>query len=134
MDTPFLGMVQYFAFDWAPRTYLLCNGALLSIATNTALFSLLGTTYGGNGTTNFALPDLRGRSVRGQGTSWTMGEVFGSTSTTMLTTNMPAHTHTATVQIAANNTNGALNNPTGAYPAVTKVNRSAGQMYGASGD
>ena len=61
MSQPFLGEVRTFTWNWAPKGWALCNGALLSIAQNSALFSLLGTTYGGNGQTNFGLPDLQGR-------------------------------------------------------------------------
>lgn len=79
---------------------MLCAGQILAISSNTALFSLLGTTYGGNGTTTFALPDLRGRMAIGQGTdlglpSHTMGEVSGTPNTTLNITNMPAHNHQA---------------------------------------
>jgi len=105
MDSPFLGMVQYFAFDWAPKGYALANGALLNINSNAALFALFGTFYGGNGTTTFGVPDLRGRSIIGQGQQWTIGEKLGTENATLLTANMPVHTHTATVKIAANNTN-----------------------------
>ena len=129
MDSPFLGMVQYFAFDWAPKGYALCNGALLSISQNSALFALLGTFYGGNGTTNFALPDLRGRGIVGQSSSLTMGEVFGTPSVTLLTSNMPSHTHSATGAIACNNTLGSVTDPTGAYPAGIHPGRGTGQMY-----
>jgi len=125
MNSPFLGMVQYFAFDWAPRGYALCNGALLSIQQNAALFSLLGTQYGGNGIQTFALPDLRGRSVVGQSNTFSMGEIFGSTTATMLTTNMPSHTHTASGNIAGNSGSGAVADPTGAYPAGLTAGRGA---------
>jgi len=133
MDSPFLGMVQYFAFDWTPRGYMNCNGALLSIATNTALFSLLGTTYGGDGRVTFALPDLRGRSVVNQGSSFSMGEVFGTTSATMLTTNMPSHTHTATGNVAGNSGTGGVADPTGAYPSGATAGRGVtATVYAAS--
>ncbi len=93
MDAPFLGMVQYFAFGWAPKGYALCNGAQMSIQQNQALFALLGTQYGGNGTTTFGLPDLQGRSIVGQSNGHMMGEKFGTPSATLLATNMPMHTH-----------------------------------------
>jgi len=125
MDSPFLGMVQYFAFDWAPRGYALCTGSLLSIAQNTALFSLLGTYYGGNGVSTFALPDLRGRSVVGQSNTFTLGEIFGTTTATMLTTNMPSHTHTASGNVAGNSGSGGVADPTGAYPAGLTAGRGA---------
>ncbi|WP_415325444.1 phage tail protein [Chryseobacterium sp. MMS23-Vi53] len=91
----YLGTIKMFAGDFAPKGYLLCNGAILSIAQNQALFSLLGTTYGGNGTTTFALPNLNGRAPIGAGTantgkSVTLGEMSGSTTTTILSQNLPA--------------------------------------------
>lgn len=82
MDSPFLGMIAMFGFNFAPRGWAFCNGQILPIAQNTALFSLLGTTYGGNGQTTFALPDLRGRvpigQFQGPGLSdYTLGQVAG---------------------------------------------------------
>src|SRR5262245_24052107 len=101
VDSPFLGQIQPFGFNFAPRGWAMCQGQLLSIAQNTALFSLLGTMYGGNGQTTFGLPDLRGRSLVGMGqgpglTNIDQGEVAGSESATLIITQMPAHTHTAT--------------------------------------
>jgi len=130
MDSPFLGMVQYFAFDWAPRGYLLGNGALLGISANAALFALYGTFYGGNGTTTFAVPDLRGRSVVGQSSTLTMGERFGSPTATLLTSNMPSHTHSTSGQIAGNTALGTLPDPTGNVPAG--LNGGGGRGSGAS--
>ena len=88
-----------FAGTFAPRGWAFCSGQLLPIAQNTALFSILGTTYGGNGQTTFALPDLRGRAPvhGGQGpglSTYTIGEQGGTESVTLLSTQMPAHTHT----------------------------------------
>jgi microcystin-dependent protein len=96
---PFLGQIAWVAFDFAPRGWAECNGQILSIAQNTALFSLLGTTYGGNGTTTFALPDLRGRVAvhGGQGpglTSRGMGEKGGLENVILTENQMPAHAHT----------------------------------------
>ncbi|HEY1201076.1 MAG TPA: tail fiber protein, partial [Niastella sp.] len=90
-----------FSGNFAPRSWALCWGQILSIAQNTALFSLLGTTFGGNGQTTFALPDLRGRMPLGTGQgpglpNINLGEIAGTTSTTLLINNMPAHNHTAT--------------------------------------
>ena len=89
-----LGTIKMFAGNFAPRGYLLCNGAILNISQNSALFSLLGTTYGGNGTTTFALPNLNGRAPFGAGIANTgksvnLGEVGGMPSTTILTANLP---------------------------------------------
>lgn len=110
---PFIGEVKLFGFNFAPRSYMLCAGQILSIASNTALFSLLGTIYGGNGTTTFALPDLQGRMPIGQGSgpglpSHTMGERAGSTSVTLLTANLPAHNHTLNNARVSNKVNSAL--------------------------
>jgi microcystin-dependent protein len=96
---PFLAEVRLFAGNFAPGGWDFCDGQLLSIAQNTALFSLLGTTYGGNGTFNFALPDLRGRVVveAGQGPGLTdraLGEQFGAETATLTDAELPAHTHT----------------------------------------
>lgn len=96
---PFIGQISSFGFNFAPKNWMLCQGQLLAISQNTALFSLLGTQYGGNGQTTFALPDLRGRlSVsQGQGpglSPYVMGEVTGTQNETLLVTNLPAHVHT----------------------------------------
>lgn len=98
---PFIGEIKIFGFNFAPVSYALCQGQIMSIAQNTALFSLLGTTYGGNGQTTFALPDLRGRMPIGQGQGpglpfYTMGEVAGTTNVTLVSNNMPIHNHAAT--------------------------------------
>lgn len=103
MSDAFIGNIVLVGFNFAPQGYAVCHGQLLSIAQYTALFSLLGTTYGGNGTTNFALPDLRGRAAVGMGNGAglspvTLGEKSGVDSTTLLQTNLPAHTHALNVQ------------------------------------
>lgn len=123
---PFIGEVKLLAFNFAPKSYQLCAGQILAIASNTALFSLLGTTYGGNGQTTFALPDLQGRMPIGQGTgpglpSHSMGEVSGSPSVTLMTSNMPAHVHTLNsmrVQIKASNDTADENAAAGLFPGV----------------
>ena len=98
MSQPFLGEIRIFGFGFAPRNWALCSGQILPISQNTALFSLLGTTYGGNGQTTFALPDLRGRtalsSSQGPGlANRDLGEKAGAQSHTLLSTEMPAHAH-----------------------------------------
>jgi microcystin-dependent protein len=95
---PYLGAIFIFAGNFAPRGYMLCQGQLLAISQNAALFSILGTTYGGNGVQTFALPDLRGRAPIGQGTgpglsNIVLGEMVGTQNATILTSNLPAHTH-----------------------------------------
>lgn len=93
--------IRLYAPNFAPKYWAYCAGQLLSINTNQALFSLLGTTYGGNGTTNFALPDFRGRTAVGTGTpqgiaQFVLGQVSGTNTVTALLGNLPAHTHAAT--------------------------------------
>jgi microcystin-dependent protein len=104
-----IGEIRMFAGNFAPRTWAFCNNQLISIAQNTALFSILGTTYGGNGQTTFALPDFRGRVAVGTGqgpglSNIQLGELAGTPTVTLLTTNMPAHNHaiTGTVTMQAN--------------------------------
>lgn len=106
MSEPFLGEIRLFAFNFAPRNWATCSGQLLAISQNTALFSLLGTTYGGNGQTTFALPDLRGRLPVHVGTGpglspRTLGEVGGANTVTVLTSQLPAHSHPAYATTAA---------------------------------
>ncbi|WP_404372317.1 phage tail protein [Sphingomonas sp. MMS24-J45] len=98
MSQPFIGEIRAFGFSFAPRGWALCNGQLLSIQQNAALFSLLGTTYGGNGQTNFQLPDLRGRAALtfGQGpglSNYVQGQVTGTETVTLLSTQIPQHNH-----------------------------------------
>ena len=118
MSEGFIAEIRLFAGSFAPRGWALCNGQILSIAQNTALFSLLGTTYGGNGTTTFALPDLRGRVPvhPGQGPStstYNLGQQGGTESETLTTSQMPAHAHT----LNASSNDETTNRPGGAVPA-----------------
>jgi microcystin-dependent protein len=118
MAEPFIGEIKMFGGNFAPTNYAMCNGQLIAISQNTALFSILGTTFGGNGQTTFGLPDFRGRVPvhQGQGNGlspYTMGEVAGSESITLLNTQMPAHNHT----VAVVNTPGNVIDPTNALPA-----------------
>jgi len=98
MAEPFLGQVEIFAFNFPPKGWTTCSGQQLSIQQNTALFSLLGTTYGGNGQTTFGLPDLRGRVSIGWGqgpglSNYDLGQITGAESHTLITTEMAAHNH-----------------------------------------
>jgi microcystin-dependent protein len=98
MSEPFLGQIQIFPYNFSPRGWAFCAGQILPIAQNTALFSLLGTTFGGNGQTTFALPDLRSRIPIGAGqgpglSNYTLGQVSGTENTTMTVNNLPAHGH-----------------------------------------
>ena len=118
MSEPFIGQIQPFGFNFAPRNWAMCQGQILSIAQNTALFSLLGTTYGGNGQTTFALPDLRGRTMVGIGqgpglSNINWGEQGGTEQTTLITNNLPSHTHTATSTLFAEGLPGTATNPAG---------------------
>jgi microcystin-dependent protein len=105
MDPIYIGSIFLFAGNFAPKNFAFCDGSILSIANNTALFSLLGTTYGGNGTTTFALPDLRGRVAVGVGTlpggqSWALGEAQGTNTVTLTSQNLAAHNHTINASTA----------------------------------
>src|SRR4051795_6561359 len=98
MADPFVAEIRIFPFNFAPKGWAFCNGQILPISQNTALFSLLGTMYGGNGQTTFALPDLRGRAVLGPGqgpglSGRTQGELAGAENVTLIQGQMPAHQH-----------------------------------------
>lgn len=108
----FMAIIKIFAGNFAPRSFMFCNGQLLSIAQNTALFSLLGTTYGGNGTTTFGLPDLRGRTPIGPGQgpglpTYNLGELAGTPTTTLNITHLPSHNHTAVLSNGISTPNAA---------------------------
>jgi len=101
MSTPFLAEMRLISFNFAPKGWALCNGQFMPINQNQALFSLLGTTYGGNGQTTFALPDCRSRVPIGQGSQFTLGEAGGQEFHTVISTEMPQHLHFA--QVSKNN-------------------------------
>lgn len=105
MAEPFLSELRLFSFVFAPKGWALCNGQLLPINQNQALFSLLGTTYGGNGQTNFALPDLRGRVPMHVGNGHTLGENGGEQAHTLTIAELPTHMHVlqATTTVATTN-------------------------------
>ena len=118
MTEPFLGTIVLFAGNFAPRGWAMCNGQILSISQNTALFSILGTTYGGNGVTTFALPDLRGRAPIGfnQGpglSNHQLGEEGGTETVTLTVGEIPAHQHAQPASNAEQDTN----RPGNAVPA-----------------
>ena len=113
---PFLGQIVMFGGNFAPRGWALCDGQLLAINSNQALFSILGTIYGGDGRTTFALPDLRGRYAMHPGngpglTPRNLGQRGGSETSTLTTSNLAAHSHTTTVRASGNPADVA--NPTG---------------------
>jgi microcystin-dependent protein len=98
MTTPYIGEIQIFGFNFAPYQWAICSGQIMPITQNSALFSLLGTNFGGNGTTNFGLPNYVGNAACSQGqgvglTPRTVGESFGTESVTLLQTEMPMHNH-----------------------------------------
>jgi len=129
MSQPFLGEIFLVPYNFAPRGYAFCAGQILPIAQNTALFSLLGTTFGGNGQTTFALPDLRGRVAVGAGqgpglSNVDLGQVGGTETVTLTQAQLPAHVHLAAASQAA----GTSSRPSNQFPA-------AGQpVYGATSD
>lgn len=135
MSQPFMGEIRAFGFGFAPKAWAMCNGQLLSIQQNQALFSLLGTNYGGNGTTNFALPDLRGRAALsfGQGpglSNYVIGEPTGTENVTLLSTQIPQHTHLW----AANSAAGDVFTPAGNFLAGAIDTAGLAQnTYGAAG-
>jgi microcystin-dependent protein len=109
MSSPYLGEIRIFSFNFAPRGWAMCNGQLLAINQNQALFAILGTTYGGNGQTNFALPNLQGRMPVHVGGGISLGQVGGEAAHTLNVSEMPAHTH----QVNGSSTLANLGNPTG---------------------
>ncbi len=118
MSDQYLAMIFMFGGNFAPYQWATCDGQLLPISQNTALFSLLGTYYGGNGTSNFQLPDLRGRASLGMGTGpglsdYVIGEELGTETVTMLTSNIPLHNHLVNAYNAYNAT-GATASPASA--------------------
>jgi len=119
----FIGEVKYFAGNFAPRNWAYCHGQLLAISSNSALFSILGTTYGGDGRTTFALPDLRGRSPLSPGTgpglpNVRLGQRGGAPSVTLTTQNLPAHNHQFAVK--ASSDPGTTPDPAGNYLSNAK--------------
>lgn len=133
MSTPFLGEIRTFAGNFAPKGWASCSGQLLSIAQNNALFSLLGTDYGGDGITTFALPDLRGRAVIGQGqgpglSPYSVGQQTGAETVTLIVSQIPSHTHDVRAFTAAATSPDpsglALAQPGDANPEAPQVGKS----------
>jgi microcystin-dependent protein len=120
MADPFVAEIRIFPFNFAPKGWAWCDGQLLPLSQNTALFSLLGTTYGGNGKSNFGLPDLQGRAPMhpGQGPGLSLhdlGETGGSETVSLIESEIPAHAHTIFASTAAADEEGSKN-PAGAVP------------------
>ncbi len=109
MSTPFLAEIKLVSFNYPPKGWAFCNGQILPINQNQALFSLLGTTYGGDGRVNFALPNLRGRTPLHMGNGFTLGEHGGASSHTLAQNEMPTHIHF----VQGSNDNAAGNTATG---------------------
>jgi microcystin-dependent protein len=131
MTDPFVGEILLVGFNFPPRGFASCNGELLPIAQYTALFSILGTYYGGNGTSNFALPNLQGAVVQGAGqgpgTSYAdLGQLYGSSEVTLLPSEMPAHSHA----VQATTLPGNLNGPS---PSAALARTKGGFAYSAPG-
>ena len=130
MTDPFLAEIRMFAGNFAPNGWALCNGQLMSISQNTALFSLLGTTYGGDGRVTFGLPDLTGTAPMQQGdgaglSSRVLGEVGGEAAVTLLSSEMPVHVH----QVNAVDASGDSTTPDGALWASARLGRVGTNMY-----
>jgi microcystin-dependent protein len=130
MADQFLGEIRIFAGNFAPKSWAFCDGALLPLSQNTALFSLLGTTYGGDGESTFALPDLRGRTPVGPGqgpglSQVDLGETFGAETVTLGVPEVPAHAH----GVRGSTADGSTGNPSGAVWAVSRQGRATERLY-----
>jgi len=131
-----IGEIILFGGNFAPRTWAFCEGQLLPIASNTALFSILGTTYGGDGRTTFALPDLRGRSAMQQGrgpglSTRTLGQRGGFETTTLTVANMPSHSHVA--QMSVSNADSNISTPVAGVSIATPGSTVARAFNGTDG-
>jgi microcystin-dependent protein len=125
MSTPFLGQIRMCAFNFAPNGYAFCNGQILPINQNQALFSLLGTTYGGDGRVTFALPDLQGRMpIHADGGAFTLGQKDGEEAHMLTLNELPAHLHVLNVNSGA----GASNDPAGHTLSLAPLG--LGNVYG----
>lgn len=125
MAEPYIAEIKICSFNFAPKGWATCNGQLLPINQNQALFSILGTTYGGNGQTNFALPNLQGRTPIHTGNGHTLGEAAGETAHTLTINEMPVHMHLVNA-VAPNDSSGNTNLPNGAYFS----NTAPAELYG----
>lgn len=127
MAEPFLGEIRAVGFNFAPRGWADCNGQLLSIAQNSALFALLGTTFGGDGQTTFALPDFRSRcAIHADSNSFVLGQAAGVESVTLTSQQIPAHIHS----MSASAGGGTASNPTGGSYATLVNGAKTDRVYG----
>jgi len=118
MSTPYLSEIKIVSFNFPPKGWAFCNGQLLSIQQNAALFALIGTFYGGNGTSTFALPNLQARTAVHMGNGFTIGELGGEATHTLITQEMPGHTHQASGSTAI----ASKTTPSGNEPAQASQN------------
>jgi len=121
MSEPFIGELRMMSFNFAPTGWAMCNGQLLPIQQNQALFALLGTTYGGDGVSTFALPNLQGKTPLHMGNGFTQGQTAGEQNHTLLISELPVHTHTA---------QGSTDNGSSLVPGTTLVLGAVSGMYG----
>jgi microcystin-dependent protein len=117
MSSPYIGEIRMFAGNFAPQGWMFCEGQLLSIAENDALFNLIGTTYGGDGQSTFALPDLRGRLPIHQGNNFTLAQNGGAEQVTLTANLIPAHTH----PFLASGNIASSSSPVNQVPAITQA-------------
>jgi microcystin-dependent protein len=135
MSEPFVGEIRLVGFNFAPQGWQFCDGSLISISQNEVLFVLLGTTYGGDGQTTFALPDLRGRAAisqgnNGDGHSYVMGQVGGQESVLLTTGQIPSHVHSIQVSTASGQTPGPSGQTFAANTQIEPYELSSGSTSG----
>jgi len=126
MAQPYVGEIRLVPYNFAPAGWLFCDGSILSIAENDVLFTLIGTTYGGDGQQTFALPDLRGRAALHQGNGFVIGQSQGSETVTLTASQLPNHGHMLHVSPGVGNQASPLNG--------TLAKSSSGNVYGTQGD
>ncbi len=134
MASPFIGQIQMFGFNFPPRGWALCEGQLMAISSFTALFSLLGTTFGGDGRSTFGIPDLRGRSAVGVGNgpgistiSW--GEKSGAENVTLTVPTMPSHNHMASTSSLSTSVKASSDDADGTSPAGALLGTTGEDVY-----
>jgi microcystin-dependent protein len=128
MAEPFLSEIRMMSFNFAPKGWAQCNGQLLPINQNQALFALLGTTYGGDGQTTFALPNLRGRTPIHFGSGHILGEAAGATAVTITQQTMPTHTHAVSARTDVVLPDAGPQDPTGKFYAAPQVSAQGGNI------